>query len=146
MQFGISGGPLPAGLPFGDVIEQVSDALNFSPILAYDGPSDPPTVVSDDGGHGLFQLTSSYPSDWAEPVPNTTYAIEHFLEPALTFWSGQGYEGDPLIKLVAAEFNSGRSNTVAGHEQGDCDLYTTHNYGARCVAGYHELLARKNAT
>ncbi len=149
MKNGIVGGPLPAGLPYGVQIEAACDGNGFSPLLAYaikinetGLPSDPPDTVSGDGGHGLFQLTSSYPPDWADPFANASYAITQFLAPAYAYWAAQGYIGDQLIKLVAATFNEGISAAIEAHVAGDVDAGTTNDYGARAVANYHMLLAQ----
>jgi len=152
MRNGLAAGPLPAGLLYGPVIQAACEiAPTFSPEVAYaiaenetiigekNGKWDAATVVSADGGHGLFQLTSSYPSDWADPAKNAEYAVEHFLLPAETFWANMGMQGDDLVRCIAAEFNAGRGGALSGHSQGDVDKYTTNHYAARALANYQAL-------
>jgi hypothetical protein len=149
MRNGLSAGPLPAALnlPYAADIERACEqAPTFSPIVAYaikineTGYDDPPTIVSDDGGHGLFQLTSSFPSDWQEPYSNAYYACQHFLIPAETYWSGLGYQGDDLVRCIAAEFNAGRGGAMRGHDAGDVDEFTTNHYADRALTNYTALL------
>ncbi len=146
MKYGISGGPLPGGLPYGAEIERACEALTFSPILAYavkqneTSPADPPSVTSADGGHGIFQLTASYPANWADPYANAVYAVAQFLLPAQEFWAAIGYTGDNLVRLTAATFNEGLGNAIAAHKSGDVDRWTTNRYGARALANFHALL------
>jgi len=149
MKNGIVGEPLPNGLAYGVEIEAACDAHDFSPMLAYaikmneTAATDPPTIVSGDGGHGIFQLTSSYPPNWADPAANAAYAVAHFLAPAYNYWAARGYNGDDLIKLVAATYNAGLGATITAHDAGDVDAATTDDYGARAVANYHTLLAMR---
>ena len=106
------------------------------------GLADAATVISDDGGHGLLQLTSSYPANWADPYANVLYAIDNFLRSAETYWSAE-LQGNNLIRAIAAEYNAGRSQAIAGHEAGNVDLYTTNSYGQRALDMYLRLLAGK---
>jgi hypothetical protein len=155
MRNGLSAGPLAAGLLYGPQIQAACEIPpTFSPEVAYaialnetiegqeNGSWDAATVVSADGGHGLFQLTSSYPDDWADPLANATYAVEHFLLPAETFWSNMGIQGDDLVRCIAADFNAGRQGALDGHAKGDVDLYTTDHYAARALANYLGLQTR----
>jgi hypothetical protein len=148
MRNGISFGTLPTGLPFG---EQITSACalspSFSALLAYaikwnetSNMDDAASVISGDGGHGLFQLTASYPIDWTDPFRNAVYAIDEFLLPAETYWATE-FQGDDLVRAIAAEFNAGRGQAIAGHEKGNLDLYTTNDYAARALATYTKLCA-----
>jgi hypothetical protein len=99
------------------------------------------TVVSRDGGHGLFQLTSSWPENWEDPAANARFAVAMYLEPAFAFWTTYYHlEGADLVRAIAAEFNAGRSNALAGHHAGNVDLYTTDNYAAAVLALYTRLV------
>ncbi len=146
MKDGIHGGPLPPNLPYATEIEQACEENNFSPMLAYavkqneTGPDDPADIVSAGGGYGIFQLTSSYPSNWADPLANARYAITQFLQPAYAYWQAQGFTGTTLVKLVAASFNEGLGAAIEYHAQGNVDIGTTNNYGERAVDNYVKLV------
>jgi hypothetical protein len=153
MMYGISGNTLPPALPYANPINQACIGYDFWPCVAggvafretilgqLEGQWDAATVVSKDGGHGLFQLTSSWPKDWQDPYTNAVYAVKYYLIPACDFWAEtQDETGWALVKCLAAEFNCGRSGALAGHRQGNVDLYTTNqNYGA-AVVGYAQTL------
>jgi hypothetical protein len=147
LKYGISGEPLPPGLAYGYQIQRASELLNFPPLVAYavkmneTAPTDPPDIVSADGGFGIFQLTSSKCRDWSDPYANALYAIAHFLLPAQEFWAAAGYEADDLIRLTAATYNCGLSNAIAAHDLGNVDLYDTNDYGQRCLANFKSLQA-----
>lgn len=146
MRNGLAAGPLPKDLPFADAIESACEAADFSPLVAYaikineTGLDDPPTIVSGDGGHGLFQLTSSFPDDWADPHANAVYAVQNFMLPAEAFWVKIGMQGDDLVRCIAAEFNAGRQGAFQGHLRGDVDLFTTNRYGSRALSHYQDLV------
>jgi hypothetical protein len=146
VRYGISGAPIPPGLPYGDEIQHACELLDFAPCVAYaikmneTGPDDPPDIISIDGGHGILQLTASYPLNWDDPYSNALYAIAHFLLPAQEYWAALGYSGDNLVRLIAATYNSGLGNAIAAHDLGNVDLYDTDNYGTRCVENVHSLL------
>jgi len=148
MKDGISGAPLPPGFPYKDIIDALSVKYQVSPCLVgaikvnESGLSDPPDVMSGDGGHGLMQLTSSWPENWADPYANIEYAIAHFIVPAWQYWD-QWLQGEGLIRAIAASYNAGLGNAIAGHEKGNVDLYTTNNYGQRALEHYQDLLAGK---
>ncbi|MGB8265190.1 MAG: hypothetical protein WCE44_02590 [Candidatus Velthaea sp.] len=172
MRNGISAGPLPQiWLPFAAEISQACvDATfgavrTFSPLVAYavkvnetgsstdpaeiQGGADPNTLLMPDGsnaGRGIFQLTSSWPPNWQKPYANALYALENpgFLMEAEQYWVQQGYVGEALVKLIAASFNAGIGGAQVGHDQGNCDLNTTDNYGARAVAHYQALFAGRS--
>ena len=100
------------------------------------------TVISGDGGHGLCQLTSSFPENWDDPIANVDFAIEHFIEPALNYWHGlQQYSGDLLVLLVAATFNEGLRAAEKYHASGDVDAGTTDEYGHAVLGFYQKLSA-----
>lgn len=145
MKDGISGAPLPAEFPYKSIIEQVCFENDCSPCLVgaikinETGLTDPPDVVSADGGHGLMQLTSSYPPDWADPEANFRYAVQNFILPAWTYWN-TSLQGDDLVRAIAASYNAGIGGAQNGHDQGNVDLYTTNNYGARALANYTSLV------
>lgn len=154
MNHGISGAPIPSGLPYADIIQAACEQRNFWPCVAYaiacnetiigqlNGKWDAATVVSEDGGHGLFQLTSSWPDNWEDPAANTAYALDHFLLNARDEWLtwSKGIEGTDLVRAIAATFNAGFGGAWKGHENGDVDLYTTDDYGARAAAIYERLI------
>jgi hypothetical protein len=151
---GISGAPVPTSLPYSNNINDAAIQTDFSPIFLYsicwhesiqgevDGFwDDASTVISNDGGHGLAQLTSSYPTDWADPTANAQYAVTNFLLPDMAVWTEQfGVTGDILIKCVAASYNAGLAGAEEGHSQNDVDLYTTDEYGQAVLNIYYDIL------
>lgn len=166
MRNGIAGSPIPAhlNLVFAYEIETgCTVPPTFSPILAYaikvcetdqtdpadviEAGADPTTLLMPDGssaGRGLFQLSSSYPANWKDPMMSTMYAIAHFLYPAEMFWSSSyGMQGDSLARCIAAEYNAGRQGAINGHNNGDVGKYTTHSgplsYSDECLLYYHHL-------
>ncbi|HEX3549849.1 MAG TPA: hypothetical protein VHT53_05705 [Candidatus Elarobacter sp.] len=161
MLFDVSGAGLPGGLTYGPEIEAAAVAANFPPCWLYAHGwqetikvagwigtmgKTPATFISDDGGHGIFQLTASYPNDWQDPKSNAAYAIQHFLVPAAQYWnSTYGATGDTLIRCVAAEFNGGRGGAEAGHAEGDVGKFTTHtdgvSYSDLVLKYFHQLAA-----
>lgn len=150
MQNGISGAPLPDGFPYKQTIEVICGTTFFPCLVGAikmnetglgHGP-DTENDVSFDGGHGIMQLTSSWPSNWQDPHANIQYAVEEFMRGAYASFTSPPYSfsGDTLVKAIAAAYNAGFANAVAGHNEGDLDKYTTNNYGARALTHYHNLL------
>jgi hypothetical protein len=89
-----------------------------------------------------MQLTSSYPANWADPQTNIDYAVENYILPAWAYWRATyGYQGDDLVRCIAAEYNAGRGGAEQGHAEGDVDLYTTNHYADRCLMEYKALVA-----
>jgi hypothetical protein len=150
--FGISGAPVPDTFPFAAIFnaERTVPPLLVASIawretLCTMSANDAQVCVSGDGGHGIMQLTASFPYDWTQPEMNIGYAVDTFLEPALQHWHGLYQEvGDRLVKLVAATYNEGLGAAVKYHAQGDVDLGTTNDYGAGVLAIYTSL--RDNRT
>ena len=155
MRWGVSGQPLDANLPYASVIGTACTQLDFPPCFAYAigwvetisgevaglWPS-AARVISGDGGHGLFQLTSWVPDNWDDPAVNTGYAIRDWLLPDVQYWNRQRAQvGDALVKCVAASFNGGLGGAQRGFDEGDVNKYTTNGYGSRVVAAYHRLVA-----
>ena len=152
---GISGAPIPTVLRYAQPIQQACEAYpTFPPCLAYaiafretiGGEIaglwvSAATVLSADEGHGLFQLTSSYPSDWTDVNANSRYALEHFLVPSLDFFAGRGLTGVSLIRCIAAGFNSGNETAWENHLRGNVDLGTTDNYAAAVLNNYQRLIS-----
>jgi len=154
MIYGISGSPIPAHLPYAAPIQAACQDANFPPCLAYavawretvrgekNGSWNAVTVVSGDGGRGLFQLTSSYPSDWENLNGNIAYALAHFLVPSLHFFAGTGLRGDDLLRCVAGSFNEGEGQALLDHWAGNVDLGTTgHDYAQSVQSNFHRLIA-----
>lgn len=163
MIHGISGNPIPAVYPepyrtaiteaCGSVFppclaaavayhESVSPELSGWLAATYGKGTTAANVISGDGGHGLFQLTSSYPSTWADVKSNASYAVQHFLTPALETWSGRyGLEGDDLVRAIAAQFNAGYENALSGHLHGNVGEYTTDHYDLVVLGMYVALSA-----
>lgn len=170
MRNGLAAGPLPdtiqgVKLPFALIINQAcAVSPTFSPLVAYaikmnetglltnpteiqDG-ADPVTFKMSDGsnaGRGIFQLTSSWPYDWRDPLANAVYALHHdgFMLDAETYWVRRGLLGDNLVRAIAASFNAGIGGAQAGHDEGDVDKRTTNRYGQRALAHYHGLISGK---
>jgi hypothetical protein len=152
--FGIDDAPIPAHLPYASNVTAACHTMDFPPCFLYaiawhesiqgevNGKWDASTVVSGDGGHGLCQLTSSWPPDWANPTENAQYALDEFLLPALRYWHGLHlYTGDNLLRLVAATFNEGLGAAEKYHAEGNVDIGTTDNYAAAVLAIFHKLIA-----
>lgn len=147
MRWDISGVAIPVMLPNAAEVTRACAYVNVPPCLAYaikwnetSDRADASTVLSADGGHGLFQLTSSYPGDWRDPLANAVYALRVFIVPAITFWNGLGFYGETLVRCVAAEFNAGRSGALQGHVLGSLDRFTTNDYAARALENYKALV------
>ena len=153
MKDGISGAPCPNALPYAQIINSLCIARNFFPCLVgaikmnETGLGQGPTTENDisaDGGHGIMQLTSSFPSDWADPTANITYAIDRFLLPNYLVLSVEPYsfQGDDLVRAVAAAYNEGLGTAEEDHDKyGNVDYGTTNDYGARALAHYTALVA-----
>lgn len=151
-RWGLESGALDLGMPYAEAINMAAIDEACPAALAYaiawretiygqtQGWWDAATVISGDGGHGLFQLTSAWPDDWAEPPANARFAMSQFVIPAGEYWATRE-QGDALVKCIAATFNAGLGQAVAGHSLGDVDLYTSDHYGAAVVALYNNLIA-----
>jgi hypothetical protein len=153
MKYGLSGAPVPTALRYADAVNFGAEQFDVSPFLCYaiayretiHGEivglwPNAATVVSDDGGHGLFQITSPpIPPGWADPYENARWAVQRFIVQALGQWAPAN-QGDDLVRLVAVTFNAGYGNAKAGHEVGNVDLYSTNDYGAGVLAYYHALV------
>lgn len=166
MRNGIQSSPLPAhlNLPFAFEIQigcQVTPT--FSPLLAYaikvcetdstepadtvEFGADLTTMLMPNGspaGRGIFQLSSSFPTNWKDPLISTLFAVAHFLYPAEVFWSSTyGLQGNDLVRAIAAEYNAGRQGALSGHRAGDVGKYTTRqagqNYSDECLMYYQHL-------
>ncbi len=167
MMHGIAGGPLPASLPFAPPIQRACAEYpnGFSPVLAYaiafnetiGGQlaglwPDAATIISPDGGHGLFQLTSWVPAGWSDPLENARMAVAHWLAPAAHYWTTSWQlTGPDLIRAIAAEFNAGRGDysptgrgALGGHYRHDVDLYTTDHYAMRALEHYQRLISNRD--
>ena len=155
MIYGISGAPIPPALPYAAAVTAACLHENMPPCLLYaiawresisgevNGQwPDAATVVSSDNGHGLCQLTSSWPDDWADPVANVNYAIEEFVLSAIRYWHGlQKFSGDTLVLLVSATFNEGLGAAEKYHAQGNVDAGASDSYGHGVLANYQKLIA-----
>lgn len=154
MRWGIESGSIDPSLPYSQPILAASQYANFPVALLYAvawresihgetcglWPS-ACYVTSDDGGHGLFQLTSSWPANWQTPEANARWACDMFLLPAVEYWHNKGFEGDALAKLVVASFNAGIGGAERGHNEGDADKYTTDGYAAAVLGFYKHIVA-----
>lgn len=157
MLYDISGKPIPTTLPYAAIIQSACQELHYPPCVAYaiawresisgevHGSWDARTVLSGDGGHGLFQLTSSFPEGWDDENVNVRYALSNFLVPSLHQFGGRGLAGDDLVRIVAAAFNAGATAAWEAHLAGDVDLATTGNdYASAILATYHKLVKGEN--
>lgn len=157
MRWGIAGAPLPPGLRYGDEVSVACGQANFPPCFAYAiawresisgevgglWPS-AATVVSSDGGHGLFQLTSYVPTGWSDPQTNALAALEHWLLPNVnSFYDHFSLTGDQLVKAAANAFNRGYGRVAATLNNGqDTDVGSTgNNYGSSVLGIYKRLVA-----
>ena len=85
-------------------------------------------------------------------MANALWAIDTFILPAWGFWTslaGSNLAGDALVRAIAAEFNAGRANALAGHSHGNVGLYTSKQpqssgpplqYDQVVLNHYHDLL------
>ena len=154
MRWGVSGKPIPSGLPYEEQIKDACFVYSFPPCLAYAiasvetiggevaGSWNAATVISADGGHGLFQLTSYVPPGWDDPATNASCAVLDWLVPDATrAFQELRLSGDNLVRAVAASFNAGWYGMMSGHRLNDVDRFTTNHYAARVLANYHKLVA-----
>ena len=153
MKYGISGTHLPANFPFAVTFNMIAGTKGFFPCVlgavAWEEtlkvltPAQAMPYISSDNGHGIFQLTDSWPKDWQVPSSSAAYACDDYLLPALKQWTTQTtLQGDDLIRAVAATYNAGWQNAWDGHLNGNVDEYTTNqDYGTRVLADYHTLVA-----
>jgi len=164
VRWGISAAPIPPQLPFAAEITAACAALpgGFPPCFLYAIKLNE-TSLSDDAaemqigtvpgtdhladgsnaGHGIFQLTSSWPSNWADPRANADYALRHYLLPAIAFFRDQipTLVGSDLIRCAAAAYNAGEGGAWQGHvERGDVDAFDTDHYGVRALTHFAWLL------
>lgn len=177
MRNGLLAGPLPTGLnlPFADAVARAcAQFATFSPLVAYaikvneTGDSTDPAQMQDgtvpgtdhlsDGsnaGHGIFQLTSAWPMQWAAPEQNASFAIWHDgpefagMHAAETYWAARDMQGDDLVRCIFASYNAGIGGAEQGHAEGDVGKYTTKdssgaNYADRALAHYKALAAGKS--
>ncbi len=155
--YGLSGKSVPSSYLYADVINQAAISKGVSPIAMYAiawretlGVAgwikatygvDPADFISFDGGHGVFQLTASYPPDWNDVLQNALYAIDDFYEPYLQDWLARGYTGTTLLQLAADDYNAGDTPVDIAHKAGRADSATTGgNYGSDVVLSYNNLL------
>lgn len=150
MIYGISGATLDPALPGAGFFNRICSGANVPPKLLY-AIAQRETLssmsleaaclcVSDDNGHGVMQLTSSWPETWSDLSANLSFAITEFVQPALRYWHGLEREsGDRLVKLVAATYNEGLSAAVKYHLAGNVDAGTTNDYGEGVLANYLAL-------
>jgi hypothetical protein len=157
MRFAIVGEDVNTTLPYAQAINQAATELDFSPVAAYAVAwretirgersglwKDAATVVSGDGGHGLFQLTSWYPSTWQQPYWNAHWAILRWLLPSMMHYEAvHRYAGEALLQACADAFNAGQGAVCSACERGESlDSVTTgHDYGQDVVATYRRLVA-----
>lgn len=156
MRYGILAPNVPAAFPFAEAFNQVGQYAGVSPcLLAAHGyvetlevlpPEEARTYLSYDGGHGIMQLTSSFPTDWQTVVSNLVWAANQFIIPALETWyHDYGYTGDTLVRCEAATFNAGLNAALRGHFQGNVGMYTTTSegitYDVRVLNAYKTLAA-----
>jgi hypothetical protein len=157
MLYDISGRPIPKTLPYAKTIQAPCVELGFPPCLAYaiawresisgevNGSWNAATVLSSDGGHGLFQLTSTFPEGWDNEDVNVRYALSNFLIPALHQFARRALRGDDLARVVAASFNAGESAAWKAHLAGDVDLATTGaTYASAVLSTYQRLVKGEN--
>jgi hypothetical protein len=150
MTNGISAAPLPTGFPYKAIIEQVCGTTFFPCLVGAikmneTGLGQGPTtenVISFDGGHGIMQLTSAWPDDWQDPQANIRFAVEQFMTGSYAVWTSSPYSlsGGDLVRAIAASYNAGYEQALAGHKAGDFDRYTTNQYAARALAHYQQLI------
>lgn len=156
MQFNVIASRINPDMPYAADIQHQCDLKNFSASFAYaiayresirlevNGGTNAATVVSCDGGYGLFQLTYPFtqpwpPAGWQIPANNCKYALDEFLIPNFNMFAGRGLEGDDLVKVTAASYNAGAQAAWEAHEAGNVDSVTTDNYGEAVLQFYLRL-------
>ncbi len=152
--YGVSGEVVKLPTRFAAEINGAALARNFPPCFLgairereTGDRADAATVISGDGGHGAYQLTSSYPDNWQDVTASGIYAIDHFLMPAIQYWHGLHlFNGDTLVLLVAATYNEGLGAAIKWHEAGDVDRGTTNEYGHGVLAIFKRLAAMPRPT
>lgn len=152
MRWGIESGTLDPALPYVLDVSRAAIAENVPEVLLYaiawhesiegqvNGWWSAATVLSADGGHGLCQLTSSWPDDWEDPCANARFACTQFIVPAGEYWQSRVTSPLDLVRCIAATYNAGLGNAVAGHAKGDVDAFTTDRYGERVAVIYENLI------
>ena len=160
MRWGIYSGHVNTDLPYSMEITASGTQNNVPIALLYaiawhesiqgevNGSWTAATVISPDGGHGCMQLTSSWPDDWQDPISNANWACVQYILPAAQFWTNPtyGFNGLVLVKCIAATYNAGIGGALAGHNNGNIDLYTTDSYGARVQEIYEKIVATGRPT
>lgn len=164
MIYGISGAPIPSELPYAGPVMSACLGNSIPPCFMYaiawretireygetaavclqDGGNYTTGLLPDgsNAGHGLCQLTTSWPSAWPDPVINVTYAITEFILPAIRYWHGlQRFTGDTLVLLVSATYNEGLGAAEKYHARGNVDAGTTDEYGHGVLGYYRNLVA-----
>jgi hypothetical protein len=151
---GVSIPKLNPALPYATTIQAPCLEHGFPPCVAYaiawresisgevHGSWNAATVLSGDGGHGLFQLTSEFPEGWDDEDINVRYALSNFLIPDLHQFARRGLRGDDLVRLVAASFNAGATAAWEAHLTGNVDLATTGNDYSACVLETYQRLVK----
>jgi hypothetical protein len=155
MRWGVSGKTIPYDLIFATPIQAAALLEDFPPCWLYaigkiesidEFGASAATIMSTngDGGHGIFQLTSSFPDNWQDPQVSAQYAIKNFLMPAVQNCLASMYlSGDQLVRVASDVYNEGWGAEQISHSlYNDADFLTTgHDYGQRALAAYKELTA-----
>jgi membrane-bound lytic murein transglycosylase MltF len=135
--------------PYADVVRQVAreqgrDPLLLAALVDREDPWWDPNIVSEDGGHGLGQITSDTAwiesSDWRDPYTNLTKAAQ-MLGVELDFFASK-FPDDPALatQYALAAYNRGRTKVWAGAQRGEPpDTGTTNSYATGVWAIYNRL-------
>jgi hypothetical protein len=162
MLYGIAAMPVHSDLAYAQAINDAANEVNFSPPLAYaianresirgerNGKWIAAHVVSGDGGHGLFQLTSWFPAiGWDNPRINAHWAIVRWLQPSVSHYAAHhGYRGDILIDAVADAFNAGQGTICTLCDRGENPDHATtdSDYGRDVLMCYRALITDRPPT
>ena len=154
MRWNIASPPLTVALPYELQIHNASTITDTPTALLYaiawhetisgevSGQWTASSVISADGGHGLCQLTASWPDNWDDAQANAVYACKNFIIPDALYWYRKyGYTGETLVRCIAASYNAGISGAEAGHIIGNVDCYTTNRYAAKVLGFYRSIVA-----
>ena len=163
MKWGLSGQPVPGHLPYADACNRAAAEADASPCALYAigwretiGAEvsgwlqsvygcDAAHVITPDGGHGVWQLTSEVPQSWYDPYVNALCAARDFYNKAIAAWHSRGFTGPILLRLAADDFNAGDARTLLWHNAGDADHATTgYDYGRDVVVIYGNLIAGRD--
>jgi transglycosylase-like protein with SLT domain len=112
--------------PYAAEIKQVASEQSIDPFLLValvqrEDPAWNPSIVSNDGGHGLTQITSDKAwiasAAWDDPYTNLTRGAQ-MLNDEINFFSGKLNDQAAVIQASLAAYNHGRPKVWANVQAG----------------------------